>query len=246
MRLELTFELHKAELPLDNKSIWISYLKNALTMCNNGCFYEKYFGEAKAKDYSFSIILSKPEFLKQKIRLENSKVKMIFSALDEHRTGLIFFSAFIAQKNRKFILPDDNFMILKSISQLKENEIISNKVIFKTVTGGGIVIREHDESSNRDYYFTSNDEKFIAQAKLVLKNEAMQAGFSESLSDEINIMPIQSKKIVVKQYGIHVDVSVGLFLIEADTKILNYFYKAGIGSKHSMGYGLLDIVEQIA
>ena len=167
MRLELLFELEKAELPKDNKSIWISYLKDVLSHCANGQFYDKYFSDSKSKDYSFSVILSKPSFLNEKIILEDNYVKMIFSADDRHKTGLIFYSAFIANKNKRFLLPDKNAMTLKSIRNLQEHEIVNRQVVFKTVTGGGLVIREHHREKNKDQYYTYEDKEFEVQAERV-------------------------------------------------------------------------------
>ena len=89
MRLELVFSLENPELPKDNKSIWLSFLKNVLSKCNKGKFYESYFSGTNSKDYSFSILLSKPKFVEEKVLLENNQVKMIFSAI----SGFSFFSS---------------------------------------------------------------------------------------------------------------------------------------------------------
>ena len=154
MRIELLFELEHAELPKDNKSIWISFLKNVLFSCNKGKFYDRYFSGTNVKDYTFSVILSKPQFGGEKILLEDRWVKMIFSADDRNKTGLIFFAAFIQAKKRKFPLPDGNLMVLERVRQLREQLITSSKVVFRTVTGGGLVVREHNKETNKDKYYT--------------------------------------------------------------------------------------------
>ena len=246
MRLELTFELDKAELPQDNKSIWISYLKNVMTNCADGKFYDEYFSSSIVKDYAFSIILPKPKFFNNKVILQSNCVKMIFSADDRHKTGFIFYSAFIENKNKRFLLPDKNAMILKNIRNLQEKKITSKQVIFKTVTGGGLIIREHNREQNKDFYYTYADKEFGVQAERVIKQQAVAAGFPQSKADCIRIMPLKCKKIVVKQYGIYIDATIGFFEVEADIDILQYFYQAGMGSKHSMGYGMMDVVEQNA
>ena len=245
MRLELTFELDKAELPKDNKSIWISYLKNAMTYCADGKFYDEYFSSGKAKDYAFSIILSKPNFINDKIVLQDNHVKMLFSADDRYKTGFVFYSAFIANKNKRFFLPNKNAMTLKGIRNLSEQKIMNKQVIFKTVTGGGLVIREHNREKNIDTYYTCEDKDFGTQAERVVKQQVIAAGFSKMKAEHVKITPLKCKKIVVKHYGIYVNVTIGFFAVEADTDILQYFYQAGMGSKHSMGYGMMDIVEQV-
>lgn len=244
MRVELLFELEKPELLKDNKSIWISFLKNVLSNCNKGKYYGRYFSGTNSKDYTFSVILPKPQFVGEKVLLENNQVKMIFSADDRNKSGLIFYAAFIQAKKRKFPLPEGNAMILTNIRQLREQLIVSSKVMFRTVTGGGLVVREHDKEKNSDRYYTFQDEGFHDTLKTVLKLQANEAGFSEHLAEKITMTPIQCRKVLVKQYGTYVDVTVGIFQLEGDPDLLQYLYQAGMGSKHSMGYGLLDIISQ--
>lgn len=244
LRIELCFQLDQAELPKDNKSIWISFLKNVLTNCNKGKFYERYFSGTQSKDYTFSVILSKPKFSGEKVQLENRQIKMIFSSDDRNKTGLIFYAAFIQAKKKKFPLPNGNTMVLDRVRQLREQLITESKVIFRTVTGGGLVVREHNKETNKDRYYTFQDKGFDENLKKVLQVQAQEAGFAESVAENITMIPIQCRKVLVKQYGIYVDVTIGIFQMEGDPDLLQYFYQAGVGSKHSMGYGMLDLISQ--
>lgn len=244
MRMELLFELEKNELPKDNKSIWVSFLKNVISNCNNGKFYERYFSGTKSKDYTFSILMPGVSFVQEKAILNNNQVKMIFSADDRNKTGFIFFSAFIKAKNKRFPLPDGNAMVLKHIRPCREQSITSSKVLFRTAIGGGLVVREHNRETNRDQYHTFQDAGFDEHLKRILKAQAQEAGFSERMVETVKVTPIQCKKVVVKHYGVWIDVTVGSLEIEGDSDLLRYYYQAGLGSKHSMGYGMLDIISQ--
>lgn len=244
MRVELIFELQRAELPKDYRSIWISFLKNVLSDCNNGNFFNRYFSGTNQKDYTFSILLSKPQFVGEKVLLENQQVKMIFSADDKRKTGLIFFAAFIQAKEKRFPLPEGNTMVLKHVRQRNEQLITGSRVIFRTVTGGGIVVREHDQETNRDKYYTCQDEGFQENLHRIMKIQAEKAGFSGELAERIVMMPIQCRKVLVKYYDTYVDVTVGSFVLEGDPDLLQYFYQAGFGARHSAGFGLLEIVSQ--
>ena len=44
-------------------------------------------------------------------------------------------------KHKRFLLPDRNSMTLKKIVKVQEEAITSDKVIFRTVPGGGLIIR---------------------------------------------------------------------------------------------------------
>lgn len=244
VRLELSFVLKNAKLPVDNKRIWVSFLKKALTQCGSGRFYDRYFNGTPNKDYTFSIILPKPKFQGNTIILEENTMKMIFSADDRKKTGLIFFQAFIQAKETVFPLPDGNNMVLKKIIQLPEKLITSERVVFRTVTGGGLVIRKHNRETNKDQYFSFEDEGFTEQMKEVLGYQARGAGFNFKDGESVEFIPIQCKKVLVKQLGINVDVTCGIFELQGNPELLQYFYQAGMGSRHSMGYGMLEVVAE--
>ena len=125
MRVELLFDLEKPSLPADNRAIFVSFLKKTLEQSHEGHFFERYFGGTARKDYSFSIILDKPRYEGERIQLKTPRLKMIFSADDRNRTGLIFSMAFMGMKYKKFPLPEKNAMTLKRIAHVKENVIIS-------------------------------------------------------------------------------------------------------------------------
>ena len=244
MRLELYFTLKNPELPIDNKRIWISFLKTCLSKSGGGRFYNQYFEGTPNKDYTFSVILPRPIFRDDIIKLDENSLKIRFSSDDRKRTGLIFFQAFIQAKGKEFALPNDNTMILKKIVQIPERLITSDRVVFRTTVGGGFVIRSHNKETNKDRFYSFEDEGFSAQMKEVLKYQAVNAGFKEEDGEKIKFEPIRCRKVLVKQYGILVDTTCGVFELHGNPELLQYFYQAGLGSKHSMGYGMLDVLSE--
>ncbi|MCS4480939.1 CRISPR-associated endoribonuclease Cas6 [Clostridium botulinum] len=135
-------------------------------------------------------------------------------------------------------------MILKNINNKKQEEILNSKAIFKTTLGSGLCVREHDKEGNRDTYYVYNDEKFREKLKVVLVNQILNAGFTEEEANAIKINPIKCKKVVVKHYRRYIDTTTGIFEIQANNKILQHFYDVGIGSRKSMGFGMIDLVTQ--
>ena len=193
MRLELSFSLKYPRLPVDNKRIWISFLKSCLAKSGDGRFYKQYFEGTPTKE---------------------------------------------------FPLPDGNAMKLGKIIQIPEKLITSDRVLFRTVTGGGIVIRSHNKETNKDRFYSFEDEGFSAQMKEVLKYQAVNAGFREEDGEKIEFKPIRCRKVLVKQYRVLVDCTCGVFELHGNPELLQYFYQAGLGSKHSMGYGMLDVLPE--
>lgn len=244
MRFTLTLELEKSSFPIDYRSIVLSFIKNAISKCNDGKYYDRFFKDTNQKDYCFSVILPKSRFTKDEIKLENNKLKILFSTGDAEKTGLILFNAFIVQKNKTFSLPNKNSMILKSITNQKQDLIVNSRAIFKTTIGSGICVREHNRENNSDKYYVFSDADFREKLNNVISNQVRQAGFSEDEINKIKVSSIQCKKVVVKHYGRYIDITTGMFEIQANNEILQYFYDQGIGSRKSAGFGMIDLITQ--
>ena len=240
MRFYLTFELEKNSIPKDYRRIILSYIKKSLSEILDGKYYSQYFKDTIQKDFNFSLKLPKAKFTKDEIILEDNSIKVLFTCDDRQKTGLLLQQAFMKQKNKKFLIPNQNSITLKQIHQQREAKITSSKVIFKTY---GLCVRDHNKETNKDKYYVYSDEKFNEQLKVVLKNQISQAGFSKDIVDSIKFSPINCKKVLVKHYDTYVDTTVGSFLLEGNPLLLQYLYDVGMGSRNTM-FGYLDLVTQ--
>ena len=240
MRFYLTFELEKSSLPKDYRRIILSYIKKSLTEILDGRYYSQYFKDNIQKDFCFSLKLPKAKFTKDEIILEDNSIKVLFTSDDRQNTGLLLQQAFMKQKNKKFLITNQNSITLKKIHQQREQKITSSKVIFKTY---GLCIRDHNKETNKDNHYVYSDEKFNEQLKVVLKNQISQTGFSKDIVDSIKFSPINCKKVLVKHYDTYVDTTVGSFLLEGNPVLLQYLYDVGMGRRNTM-FGYLDLLTQ--
>lgn len=240
MRFYLTFELEKNSMPKDYRRVILSYIKKSLTEILDGKYYSQYFKDTIQKDFCFSLKLPKAKFAKDEIILEDNSIKVLFTSDDRQKTGLLLQQAFMKQKNKKFLIPNQNSITLKQIHQQREQKITSSKVIFKTY---GLCVRDHNKETNKDNHYVYSDEKFNEQLKVVLKNQISPAGFSKDIVDSIKFSPINCKKVLVKHYDTYVDTTVGSFLLEGNPLLLQYLYDVGMGSRNIM-FGYLDLVTQ--
>ncbi|MCI9260391.1 MULTISPECIES: CRISPR-associated endoribonuclease Cas6 [Romboutsia] len=240
MRFYLTFELEKNSMPKDYRRVILSYIKKSLTEILDGKYYSQYFKDTIQKDFCFSLKLPKAKFAKDEIILEDNSIKVLFTSDDRQKTGLLLQQAFMKQKNKKFLIPNQNSITLKQIHQQREQKITSSKVIFKTY---GLCVRDHNKETNKDNHYVYSDEKFNEQLKVVLKNQISPAGFSKDIVDSIKFSPINCKKVLVKHYDTYVDTTVGSFLLEGNPLLLQYLYDVGMGSRNTM-FGYLDLVTQ--
>ena len=62
-----------------------------------------------------------------------------------------------------------------------------------------------------------------------------------SILEDFRITPIKPQKTVVQFYGQYMEATLGTFEMEGDPVLLDYFYKQGLGSKRSCGYGMIAI-----
>jgi len=244
LKLELNFSLRNLELPLDYRKIMISFIKKSLTEAKGGEYFDRFYKDTIAKSFSFSIVFSRPDFQKEKIILGKPQMKVLFSAVDQDKVALIMYSAFIAQKNKSFPLPYSNEMKLVAIHEKKTEKIVTNKVIFQTALGSGLCIRDHDREQNADNYYVYNDDLFLEKLKMVLVNQAVRAGLGKNKVNNLKCKPLNCKTVPVKHYNRFIPVSTGLFQFEAESDLLQYFYDAGMGSRHSAGFGLLELIAQ--
>lgn len=244
MRLLLEIKLSKNEFPKDYHSSIISYIKNALSVCDNGRQYDKFYKDTQKKKFCFTVMLGKCKFTKTNIMLEGNMIKILISISEEGNEKYILFNSLIAQKNKLYPLPNGNNMMLLKITQLKNVEIKNSKAVFKTYSGSGLCIREHNSDTNRDKYYVYNDEGFKEQFLYVVREQALRAGFSREIAENVKFTPINLKKVVTLHYGIYIDVTVGMFELEADSRLLQFLYLTGLGSRTSAGYGMLDLISQ--
>ena len=136
-------------------------------------------------------------------------------------------------------------MTLKAVRQKNEVLITESTVYFQTCLGNGLCIRDHDRETNRDRFITCQDDDFRQEALRVLRVQAKLAGYPERMLEDLDIEPIRCKKVLVFYYQRFVDTTVGILKMQGDPDLLQYFYAAGMGSHHSSGYGMLNVLRQV-
>lgn len=244
MRFKLDFITGQSELNADYRRYVLSFIKNALSQSVNGDLLDRYYMDTHTKDFSWTMIVSKPQFTKEKFRFADNKFSLIFSTDDRRQTGMYLMLAFLNQKNRKYPAGEGNFITLKNIVQLDQKEIKGTTVRFVTMPGSSLVVREHDRDSNKDKYYSCEDEGYPEKLEQALKTQAEMAGFPETSVESIRLHGVTGRKVVVKHYGIYLDATIADFTVSGENRILQYFYQNGACSRRSIGFGMLDLVEE--
>lgn len=243
MRIKIEFETEFEALPLEYRRKFISYLKSAFEDYNQDFYTVLYQSGHAPKSFCFSIyFLPKVRVGKEGVIL-NSKRFVAWFTTPDVLMGVHLVNALLGRGNKWFPLADcGNKLKVLSVTKVREYPIISNAVPFRILSP--VVVRDHDKREGRDWYLTLEDKEFEAVWKRNLKSE-LQHSFDRDVScdiDALQLKPIYIKKTVVLHYGIYIPCSLGRFVLEGEKYLLEYLYKAGMGSRRALGFGCLEIV----
>ncbi len=242
MRFGIEFILNKDKIQKDKNRVFISFLKNSLESYDKD-YYEEFYSEEKnkIKDFTFSLYMGNCKFLRDEILIPDKKINLNFSTY-RNEDGILFYNSFINNKDKNFKI-NDNEMKIKEINILREKIIYDDEAIFKTLSP--LVSREHKGDNKKTWYHSLKTEKGQDIFKENLIYQLVET-FGESRIDDFKDINIEISnnmhEVKVKNYGIEVLGNIGKIRIRAKPYILEYIYKAGIGSKRSGGFGMIDLV----
>ena len=237
MRMKLYFTLENEKMPIDYRRSIISFIKLSLSEYSENEF-KKYYNQKDniIKPYAFSIFFKHPKFNTKEIIIEDRQFEMNMT-IENYETAITIYNAFNHQKNKKFSI-NQNSWTLQNIVLIPEKEIKDSKIVIKFQAP--LCVRQRKE--NKDYYYSFENEKFEETLKINIKEQLKTTNIPVELADTLKITPIKAKKVIIKFYEKQIECSTGIFELEGDIKLLNYLYKAGMGSKHSAGFGMFQIV----
>lgn len=244
MRFKLDFTIDRSELNADYRRCILSFIKHSLEHSVNGDLLERYYKDTNTKDFSWTMIVSKPQFTKEKFQFADNKFALVFSTDDRKQTGMYLMLAFLNQKNKRYPAEEENYFTLKNIVQLDQKTIKGTTVRFVSMPGSSLVVREHNRETNKDIYYSCEDEGYADKLEQALKTQAEMAGFPETSVDSIRLDEVTGRKVVVKHYGIYLDATIADFTVSGENRILQYFYQNAVCSRRSSGFGMIDIVEE--
>lgn len=232
MRFEIRCKLKEKVISTDYRRKILSFFKRSLEEYNVD-IKRAIYDDPKRRNFTFSVYLPVEKIEKGRIYLKNKDIK-IFLSIENMMEGLHFLNALLGSKEKKFPMSENSF-IVDEIRERQEKEITRDMAIFKTLSP--IVIREGKNSWYHDF-----DEKGL---KILKKNTLynLKETFSKASLEEFEIVPIKTKRTVVNFYKANFPVTLGIFYVKADKKILNFLYKSGFGSRSSAGFGMLEIIE---
>ncbi|WP_459195793.1 CRISPR-associated endoribonuclease Cas6 [Wukongibacter baidiensis] len=241
MRFSVELLLENDRIPKDKNRIILSIMKSCFSSYSQQ-YYEKLYelSQNQIKDFTFSLYMGNCKFLRDEILIPDQKMYLNFSAYD-YEDGIMFYNSFLNNKGKEHPVKNNTIKIGK-ITMKKERTIFNDQVTFKAMSP--IVVREHSGDNKKTWYHSLKSKEgqdlFMNNLKYQLKNV-----FGERVVDFEDIIVEVSKnnrEVKVKNYGIEVLANITKIKIKAKPYILEYLYKAGIGSKRGSGFGMVEIV----
>lgn len=237
MRLKLHFSLKNPDIPSDYRPFLLSFLKYSANNYDSALYQKLYESGITPKKYTFAVWLDNPDFKDNIVLLKSNRMTMQFSTGDTV-LGVHMYNSFLKMKNKEFPIPLGNSLQLKRITLIPEKLITDNKIHIKFVSP--LVVRSHID--NKDYYYSISHTEFQQE---LLRAVQYQLKLSEdlpvSLLDNFKLIPVQPQKSVVLFYGQKMEVTLGTFEMHGSPILLDYFYKNGISSRRSSGFGMIEI-----
>lgn len=229
----------EVQLTLDSNSINKDYRRNIVHLikqCLSEEFYNEIYKESKLRSFTFSPFLQIENFTKSDIILKERYIKLFFST-DNMTDGWILINSFKINKGKSFNFGKGKITI-DNIKTLTEKSINDEIILFKTLSP--ICIREKlDEEKS---WFHDFDEKGMEILKQNLAHQ-LRYEFPESLLNEVKIKALKVKRTIITNYNIKFPVTIGTLMISGDKRILKTIYNRGFGSKTSLGFGMLEVVQ---
>lgn len=237
MRLKLYFSLENENFPIQYRKNILSYIKLALSNYDEE-YYKKLYNAKDniIKPYTFAIYFNNPILKEETIIIKDKKFNLTLSIAD-YEIGVILYNSFNHQKKKSFSI-NNNSWVLENISMILEKEITKDNIDIKFMSP--LIVRQRME--RKDYYYSYNDKKFLEILKINIKEQLKITNMSSEIVETINIKPISPKKVIIKFYEKKMESTIGTFNLSGDKKLLEYLYKAGMGSRRSSGFGMFEII----
>ncbi len=196
--------------------------------------------ENKEKDFTFSTYLGRgAKFNRDDIFIPEQKIILNFSTYDIGE-GILFYNSFVNSIGLELPIEDN----IITVNEIRKSSMgaIEEDIVF--VSKSPIVVREHRGDNKTTWYHDLSSqegyevfmENLAWQLKTNLDNIALED------IDSMKVEILDHKMVKVKHYGITIPSNLVSIRVLAKAYIVDYIYKAGLGSRRSQGFGYLDIV----
>ena len=239
MKINLEFTLKNNIISMEYHSFIVSFFKKALESSDEQLYKDLYQeGNTKLKTFTFSVYFDSPQFCKEQIILGTNKIRVHITDYNL-QNGLLLSNALMNMEKISFPITNNEMKLSRIITE-RLNLLTEDNIIIQM--SSPLIVRNHNKETNQDNYYTYQDSEFKDTLKLNLKSMIEKLNYSFSV-DDFDIVPLKNKKTVVKLYHHSMNASLGIFQLKGNPELLDFLWKAGIGSHRSSGFGSFKILK---
>ncbi|MBC2130283.1 CRISPR-associated endoribonuclease Cas6 [Listeria innocua] len=239
MRLKILCHLSNAEFPLDYRRKIMMIIKKEMKREYPTVFANLY-GHNTQKNFTFSVYFKHPTFEEDLIKVKDKTCIINFST-GEAELAIVFFNVFTLLKGENIKIDENVELKIHTVEVVPTRKIENNIIKFKTLSP--IVIRDHNQTTQKDWFYTLEDDEAMEILKRNMIGKLATKDYGESIEKEIEsiqIKPLKFKKTVVRFYKMQIAASLGEFEIKSSSRLLNILIQNGIGSLTGNGFGMIE------
>lgn len=244
--MRILVEIITEKIPLNNnRYLTLSLIKNVLEKQSPELFKAMYENDEnynyRTKPFTYSLKLNDFKIVGDEFELKGNSTISI--STPDPVLGSILYNGFLLTKeyeyNKKYKLS------IGRVTLLKEKKVISNEVLFKTLSP--LVIK------NRRGEFLKIDNENYEKELNYIANKVLESYRGFGLKESLIFQPILMKKRVAKEKIekftketnkdiFYITGYEGVFKLTGNKEDLNLIYNLGLGVRRSSGFGMLQIV----
>lgn len=243
--MRISIELITNKIPLNYNYLILSLIKSNLSKENPMLFKKVYEEnenyEFRTKPFAFSVKLENFKIEDDEVTLERHALLTISTC--DYIIGSVIYNSFLKEKDYEY---QNRYKLqIVKVSVLKEKNINSNQVVFKTLSP--IIVK------NKLGQFLKTEDLDYEKELNYIANNIIKSYRGNGLKEELKFEPVLMKKRVIKERIseftektgkniFYITGYEGIFKLTGDKEDLNLIYKMGLGFRRSSGCGCLEIV----
>lgn len=242
--MRILVEIKTKEIPLNYNYMILSLIKNNLKKENPILFKSFYNGNGynfRTKPFTYALKLENFKISKEKVFLQERC--MLTISTSDYVLGSVIYNSFINSK--EFVYKSQYKLNIGKVAMLKEKNIVSKEVVFKTMSPIAIRNKQGD-------FLNVNSDDYEKELNYIT-DEVLKSCRGIGLKEQLKFEPVMMKKRVIKEEITKISKMTnknifyitgyeGIFKLSGDKEDLNAIYKLGLGFRRSSGCGCLEIV----
>lgn len=242
--MRILVEIKTKEIPLNYNYMLLSLIKNNLEKENPVLFksyYEENNYDFRTKPFTYALKLENFKISSEKVSLQERC--MLTISTSDYVLGSVIYNSFVNLK--EFVYKDQYKLNIGKVTMLKEKNITSGEVVFKTMSP--IAVKDKNGK-----FLNINDDKYNQELNYIT-DEILKSCRGTGLKEQLKFEPVMMKKRVIKEEIskvskmtnkniFYITAYEGIFKMSGNKDDLNLIYKLGLGFRRSSGCGCLEIV----